>query len=97
MKKKTAIMLSIILMAGTFTACTAEEKVNNSSLSPTVSTSVGVSASKETSATTNTLSTAEQKTAKTAEKSTVSQNTESSEMDTKSDKKANSGQHSAVV
>lgn len=51
MKKKIAIMLSIILMAGTFTACTTGEKVNNSSLSPTVSTSVGVSVSTETSAT----------------------------------------------
>lgn len=47
MKKKIAIMLSIILMAGTFTACTAEEKVNNSSLSPTASISVGVSVSGE--------------------------------------------------
>ena len=29
MKKKIAIMLTLILTAGTFTACTAEEKVNN--------------------------------------------------------------------
>lgn len=29
MKKKIAIMLTLILAAGTFTACTAEEKVNN--------------------------------------------------------------------
>ena len=43
MKKKIAIMISIILMARTFTACTAEETMDNSSLSPTVSTSVGVS------------------------------------------------------
>ena len=50
MKKKIAIMISIILMAGIFTACTTGEKVNNSSLSPTVSTSVGVSVSGETSA-----------------------------------------------
>ena len=49
MKKKIAIMLSIILMAGTFTACTVEEKVNNSFISPTVSISVGVSASGESS------------------------------------------------
>lgn len=54
MKKKIAIILSIILMAGTFTACTAEEKVNNSSLSPTASTSVGVSVSTESSATATT-------------------------------------------
>lgn len=37
-------------MAGIFTACTAEEKMDNSSLSHTVSTSVGVSVSGETSA-----------------------------------------------
>ena len=29
MKKKIAIMLTLILAAGAFTACTAEEKVNN--------------------------------------------------------------------
>lgn len=50
MKKKIAIMLTLILATGTFTACTAEEKMDNSSLSPTVSTSVGVSVSGETSA-----------------------------------------------
>lgn len=50
MKKKIAIMISIILMAGTFTACTAEEKMYNSSLSPTAMASVGVSVSTETSA-----------------------------------------------
>lgn len=57
MKKKIAIMISIILMAGIFTACTTGEKVNNSSLSPTVSTSVGVSASGKSSemATTETM------------------------------------------
>ena len=49
MKKKIAIMLTLILATGTFTACTAEEKMYNSSLSPTVSTSVGVSASAERS------------------------------------------------
>ena len=51
MKKKIAIMLTLILATGTFTACTAEEKMYNGSLSPTVSTSVGVSVSTETSAT----------------------------------------------
>ena len=91
MKKKTAITLSIILMAGTFTACTAEEKVNNSSLSPTVSTSVGVSASGESSemATTETM--------QSTEKATVSKETESSGQNTKTEEKADSGQHSAVV
>jgi len=29
MKKKIAIMLTLILATGTFTACTAEEKMNN--------------------------------------------------------------------
>lgn len=29
MKKKIAIMLTLILATGTFTACTAEEKTNN--------------------------------------------------------------------
>ncbi len=91
MKKKTAITLSIILMAGTFTACTAEEKVNNSSLSPTVSTSVGVSASGESSemATTETM--------QSTEKATVSKETEPSGQNTKTEEKADSGQHSAVV
>ena len=50
MKKKIAIMLILILATGTFTACTVEEKMDNSSLSHTVSTSVGVSVSGETSA-----------------------------------------------
>lgn len=45
MKKKIAIMLTLILATEIFKACTAEEKVNNSSLLPTVSTSVGVSVS----------------------------------------------------
>ena len=47
MKKKIAIMLTLILATGTFTACTAEEKMYNSSLSPTASISVGVSVSGE--------------------------------------------------
>ena len=54
MKKKIAIMLTLILATGTFTACTAEEKMDNSSLSPTVSTSVGVSVSGKISATAGT-------------------------------------------
>ena len=56
-------------MAGTFTACTAEEKMDNSSLSPTVSTSVGVSASGESSE----MATTEKATeTTTTEKATVS-------------------------
>lgn len=91
MKKKIAIMLSIILMAGTFTDCTAEEKMYNSSLSPTVSTSVGVSASGGSSemATTETM--------QSTEKATVSKETEPSGQNTKTEEKADSGQHSAVV
>ena len=91
MKKKIAIMISIILMARTFTACTEEETMDNSSLSPTVSTSVGVSASGESSemATTETTTT--------AEKTTVSKETEPSGQNTKTEEKADSGQKSAVV
>lgn len=91
MKKKIAIMISIILMAGTFTACTAEEKMYNSSLSPTVSTSVGVSASGGSSemATTETM--------QSTEKATVSKETEPSGQNTKTIEKADSGQNSAVV
>ncbi len=87
MKKKIAIMLTLILATGTFTACTAEEKMDNSSLSPTVSTSVGVSVSGETSAQTNTLPTVEKKATETTEKTTVSKETEPSEKDTKSEEK----------
>lgn len=98
MKKKIAIMLSIILMAGTFTDCTAEEKVNNSSLSPTAMASVGVSVSEDTSATTNSL-TAEKETTKTTtpEKATVSKETVHSGQNTKTEEKADCGQNSAVV
>ena len=91
MKKKIAIMLSIILMAGTFTACTVEEKVNNSFISPTVSISVGVSASGESSE----MATTE--TTQTTEKTTVSKETEPSGQNTKTEEKADSGQNSAVV
>ena len=91
MKKKIAIMISIILMAGIFTACTTGEKVNNSSLSPTASTSVGVSASGGSSemATTETM--------QSIEKATVSKETEPSGQNTKTIEKADSGQNSAVV
>jgi cytoskeletal protein RodZ len=91
MKKKIAIMLTLILATGTFTACTAEEKMYNSSLSPTVSTSVGVSASGESSemATTETM--------QSTEKATVSKETEPSGQNTKTEEKADSGQNSAVV
>lgn len=91
MKKKIAIMISIILMAGTFTACTTGEKVNNSSLSPTVSTSVGVSASAESSEMATTETTTN------TEKATVSKETEPSGQNAKTEEKADSEQNSAVV
>ena len=94
MKKKNAIMLSIILMAGTFTACTTGEKVNNSSLSPTASTTVGVSVYTESSATATTEKATETTTPK---KATVSKETELSEENTKAKEKADSGQNSAVA
>ena len=90
MKKKIAIMLTLILATGTFTACTAEETMDNSSLSPTVSTSVGVSVSTETSATATTEITI-------PEKATVSKETEPSGQNTKTEEKADSRQNSAVV
>ena len=91
MKKKIAIMLTLILATGTFTACTAEEKMYNGSLSPTVSTSVGVSASGKSSemATTETM--------QSTEKATASNETEPSEKDTKSEEKTDSGQNSVVA
>lgn len=91
MKKKIAIMISIILMAGTFTACTTGEKVNNSSLSPTASTSVGVSASAESSEMATTETTTN------TEKATVSKETEPSGQNAKTEEKADSEQNSAVV
>ena len=99
MKKKIAIMLTLILATGTFTACTAEEKMDNSSLSPTASISVGVSASEETSATTTTLSTAEKETTETTttEKATVSKGTEPSGQNIKTEEKADNGQNSVVA
>lgn len=91
MKKKIAIMLTLILATGTFTACTAEEKMYNSSLSPTVSTSVGVSASAERSEMATTETTTN------TEKATVSKETEPSGQNAKTKEKADSGQNSAVV
>lgn len=90
MKKKIAIMLILILATGTFTACTVEEKMDNSSLSHTVSTSVGVSVSGETSAMATTETTI-------PEKATVSKETEPSGQNAKTEEKADSGKNSAVV
>lgn len=98
MKKKIAIMLTLILAAGAFTACTAEEKVNNDIKTSVVSRAADVSVSEDTSATTNS-STAEKETTETTttEKATVSKETEPLEQDTKTEEKADSGQNSAVV
>lgn len=85
MKKKIAIMLTLILATGTFTACTAEEKVNNSSLSPTASTTVGVSVYTESSATATTEKATETTTPK---KATVSKETELSEGEYQSQRKS---------
>lgn len=94
MKKKIAIMLTLILAAGTFTACTEEEKVNNSFLPPTASTSVGISASGESSE----MATTEKATETTStEKATVSKETEPSGQNTKTEEKADSEQNSASV
>lgn len=94
MKKKIAIMLTLILATGTFTACTAEEKMYNSSLSPTVSTSAGVSVYTESSATATTEKATE---TTTPQKATVSKETELSEENTKTKEKADSGQNSVVA
>lgn len=91
MKKKIAIMLTLILATGTFTACTAEGKMYNSSLSPTFSTSVGVSASAESSEMATTETTTN------TEKTTVSKETEPLGQNAKTEEKADSGQNSAVV
>ena len=91
MNKKIAIMLSIILMAGTFTACTAEEKVNNDVKTSVVSKAADVSVSGESSemATTETM--------QSSENATVSKETEPSGQNAKTEEKADSGQNSAVV
>ena len=94
MKKKIAIMLTLILAAGTFTACTAEEKLNNDIQTSVVSKAADVSASTESSAT----ATIEKATETTIpEKATVSKKTEPSGQNTKTEEKADSGQNSAVV
>lgn len=94
MKKKIAIMISIILMTGTFTACMAEEKVNNDIKTSVVSKAADVSVSTETSATATTEKTTE---TTTPEKTTVSKETEPSGQNAKTEEKADSGQNSAVV
>ena len=90
MKKKIAIMLTLILAAGTSTACAAEEKLNNDIQTSVVSKAADVSESTETSATATTEITI-------PEKATVSKETEPSGQNTKTEEKADSWQNSAVV
>lgn len=90
MKKKIAIMLTLILAAGTFTACTAEEKLNNDIQTSVVSKAADVSESTETSATATTEITI-------PEKATVSKETEPSGQNAKTEEKADSEQNSVVV
>ncbi len=90
MKKKIAIMLTLILAAGTFTACAAEEKLNNDIQTSVVSKAADVSESTETSATATTEITI-------PEKATVSKETQPSGQNTKTEEKADSWQNSAVV
>lgn len=97
MKKKIAIMLTLILAAGTFTACTAEEKVNNDIKASVVSKTADVSVSETTSVISTTSQIATTTTAETTVKPTVSQETESSETDIKPQEKVDSGQNSAIV
>lgn len=91
MKKKIAIMFTLILAAGTFTACTAEEKANNDIRTSVVSKTADVSVS-ETTFVSNTTSKIETTvTAETTVNPTVSQETKSLKTDTKSEEKADSG------
>lgn len=97
MKKEIAIMFTLILAAGTFTACTAEEKANNDIRTSVVSKTADVSVS-ETTFVSNTTSKIETTvTAETTVNPTVSQETKSLKTDTKSEEKADSGQNPLVV
>ncbi len=89
MKKRIAIVLTLILATGTFTACTAEEKVNENNKTSVVSTA-DVSSSTESSEPLPTEFITE---ITTTEKATVSQNTVPTETDTQMEEKADSGQN----
>lgn len=91
MKQRIAIVLSLMLATGTFTACTAEEKVNDTNktsvvLTADVSSSTGSSEPLPTENDTETTTT---------EKATVLLNDEPTKTDTQSEEKADSGQNSA--
>ena len=90
MKKRIAIILTLMLATGTFTACTAEEKVNENNKTSVVSTA-DVSLSTESS---ESLPTENYTEITITEKATVSQNTEPTETDTQAEGKADSGQNS---
>ena len=90
MKKRIAIVLTLILATGTFTACTAEEKVNDTNKTSVVSTT-DVSPSTESSELLPTEIVTE---IATAEKTTVSQKIEPTETDAQVEQKADSGQNS---
>lgn len=93
MKKKIAIMLTLILATGTFTACTAEEKMNNDIKTSVVSKAADVSVSEESS-----VETTEKATESTAaEKATVSKETVPRENNAESKEKSGVGQSSASV
>ena len=87
MKKRIAIVLTLILATGTFTACTAEEKVNEDNKTSVVSTA-DVSSSTESSEPLPTEFITE---ITTTEKATVLLNEEPTETDTKDEKKPTMG------
>lgn len=85
MKKRFALILTLILATANFTACT-EENLNNDIKTSVVSTTADVSASERFS-----KSTTERES---TEFTTVSKNTEPTEKDTKSKEKTDTGQNS---
>lgn len=89
MEKRIAVVLTLMLAIVTFTACTAEEKVNEDNKTSVVST-VDVSSSTESSEPLPTEIVTE---ITTTEKATVSQNTKPTETDTQTEEKADSGQN----
>ena len=89
MKKRIAIVLTLMLATGTFTACTAEEKVNDINKTSVVLTA-DVSSSAESS---DPLPTENVTETTTTEKAIVLPNEEPTETDTQTEEKADSGQN----
>ncbi len=85
MKKKIAIILTLILAPGTFTACRLEEKMNNDIKTSVVSKAADVSASETTSEISTTKTT--------AKKATVSTETTQSKTEPIEKIKSDSGQN----